>query len=157
MALSKRWLNYYFGFASHAANNSYAERDKVGAAAFKRGRIIATGYNGTCSGHSNICEDPLTGETLPVVAHAEINLLGQLAKSTETTEGVAVFVTRRPCIKCAVALLAAGVSEVHCYDRGNREGTSHLRKHALVVVYDPYSLNIISDILKPVDNTQRGQ
>ena len=135
--MTMRWRSYFFNLAKTAAAHSHCERDKVGAIAVNpQRRVIATGYNGVCSGEPDQCELP-NGDTKPEVAHAEINLIGQLAQSTETTKGVAVYCTRKPCMSCAVALLAAGVHEIHCLNKGTGEGISHLIKHALVCVYDP--------------------
>jgi len=143
--MSNRDKEHFFAFARTAAARSYANRDKVGAAAFKGDRIIATGRNGTCAGHPNVCEDFDTTETLPEVAHAEINLIGQLAQSTETTQGVRVYITRKPCMQCAVALLAAGIHEIHCLNKGSGEGISHLQKHALVAIYQEDSLDQVME------------
>ena len=138
--MNKRWINHHFKFAAVAAEQSKCERDQVGAAAFRDKRIIATGYNGVCAGAlDDMCELD-NGKTRPEVAHAEINLIGQLARSTETSQGLSVFITRQPCMPCAVALLAAGIYDIHCYKRGSGEGVPHLQKHAKVTVYNPFTL-----------------
>lgn len=41
------------------AIKSYAVKAKVGAVLADEGRIVATGYNGTVSGHANICEEEI--------------------------------------------------------------------------------------------------
>lgn len=41
------------------AQQSKAEKLKVGAVLAKEGRVLITGYNGTISGFSNVCEDRL--------------------------------------------------------------------------------------------------
>ena len=131
-----RWPRYYFSIATTVAEHSKCNRDKVGSIATKDRRIIATGYNGLVSGAlDDACECKETGETLPEVAHSEINLLGQLAQSTETTKGIQVWITRKPCLPCAVAILAAGVHELHCLDKGSGDGIPLLTKHALVKIY----------------------
>jgi dCMP deaminase len=51
--------------ALDTAQLSYAEKLKVGAVAVRDGRIIATGYNGTPPGESNVCEILAETRTVP--------------------------------------------------------------------------------------------
>ena len=48
---------YYINVAQLCAQNSYAEKLKVGAIIVKDNQIISDGFNGTPSGLSNKCED----------------------------------------------------------------------------------------------------
>jgi dCMP deaminase len=52
------------------------------------------------------------GKTLPQVIHAEIYALAKLCRSTETSVGATLYCTLSPCIECAKACIAAGISRV---------------------------------------------
>jgi len=49
-------IKYFMNVAKLTANESYSEKLKVGVVAVRENRIVATGYNGTPPGASNICE-----------------------------------------------------------------------------------------------------
>lgn len=106
----------FIEIAKIMAQNSYAERLKVGAVLAKEDRILATGYNGTPSGYTNECEyiDPVTGEkkTKKVVVHAEQNLLCFCAKHGIKTKGCTLYITHSPCIECAKMIASTGIKEV---------------------------------------------
>ena len=125
----------YMDIARRVAQESHAERNKVGAVMVKDGNIISMGYNGTPSGRPNQCEEPqylcnlnedksgcdcpedriacpVTMVTKPEVLHAELNLLAKVARSTSSSEDATVYVTLSPCIECAKQLLQSGVSEI---------------------------------------------
>jgi len=55
--ISKKYDKIMMETAKLFAKQSYCERRQVGAVLAKDGRILATGYNGTISGHDNDCED----------------------------------------------------------------------------------------------------
>lgn len=93
---------------------SKAQRKQVGAVIAKDDRIIATGYNGTLPGQPNNCEDA-QGETLPTVMHAEMNALLFAAKHGLALQGCTVYVTLSPCMACAKAMAAAGITRVAYY------------------------------------------
>jgi len=50
---------YFMNVAQETANLSYCKRRQVGAVLVKDNRIISCGYNGTVSGHKNVCEDEI--------------------------------------------------------------------------------------------------
>lgn len=47
------------------------------------------------------------------VLHAESNALAKIARSTNSSEGAAAFVTHAPCIHCAKMLYQAGINSVY--------------------------------------------
>ena len=124
------------------AEESYCKRKKVGAVISNQGRIVATGYNGTCSGADNSCEEQ-TNETCEKcngsgsidvahgqidcpsclgtgkvhktknnVLHAEMNAISFAAKHGINTNGCTLYVTLSPCIICANLIIQAGIKEV---------------------------------------------
>lgn len=108
---------------------SKARRLKVGAVVVKDDRIISIGYNGTPPGWDNNCEDE-TGfvtdddgnvvdrllKTKPEVLHAEENAIGKLARSHESGDGAAMFLTHAPCAQCAKLILVSGIRQVFYRD-----------------------------------------
>ena len=140
-----RRRKYYLELALTAARASYAQRDQVGCVLVKNDRVIATGFNGTVPGEPNICEGE-DGETLASVLHAEANAVLSVAASNESTRNAIAFVTRAPCLQCAMILIAARIAEVHYIQKGSGEGLDLLKNHALVVPYDQSPTGALLDV-----------
>ena len=51
--------------------------------------------------------------TKPEVLHAETNAIAKLAKSTESGEGAAMFITHAPCLDCAKLVYQSGIDSVY--------------------------------------------
>ena len=145
------------------AQLSHAVRKRVGAVVVKDGRLISIGYNGTPSGWDNCCEDReymdnyaggwLDSDTMwtqwpfvdnegrlynlvtkPEVLHAEANALSKLAKSTESADGAAIFITCSPCFHCAKLIYQSGIKEVYYREEyRDSDGIDFLKKCHLVV------------------------
>ena len=123
------------------AELSHARRLHVGAIVVKDDRIISIGYNGMPAGWENDCEDIVqysddttSLKTKPEVLHAETNAISKLAKSTESGEGAAMFITHSPCLDCAKLIYQSGISSV--YYRNNyrsEEGIEFLKKSSVTV------------------------
>lgn len=110
-----KFKQYFMDVALRTAELSYARRLKVGAVAVRSRRIIACGYNGTPPGEDNNCEYELdTGElvTKENVRHAEDNLIQFAASNGIDLTGCTLYVTNKPCEKCADKIIAAGFSSV---------------------------------------------
>lgn len=93
---------------------SYCTKAKVGAVIAKEGRILATGYNGTVSGHDNCCEIEIDGvlKTSPFTVHAEQNVISYCAKNGISTDGATIYITLSPCQLCAKLIVQAGIKRV---------------------------------------------
>jgi len=52
-------------------------------------------------------------KTKPEVLHSEANCLMKVAKSHNSTEGAALFVTHSPCIECAKLIYQSGINRVY--------------------------------------------
>lgn len=121
--------------AELAAKQSKALKLKVGAAAFRDGRPIVNGYNGTPPGEDNTCEDVIDGQlkTRPEVAHAERNLIDFSARHGIRLEGSTLYITHSPCMDCARAILNVGFSEVFfLHQYRDPTGSEFLRKRGIV-------------------------
>ena len=131
--------------AAIAANQSYAERLKVGALAVKDNRILSVGYNGTPPGDSNECEDWYTqvdkngavttySQTSDNVIHAEMNLIYKMARDGESAKGAELFITHSPCFKCALAIHSVGFSKVYFSNAYRSEaGIEYLKERGVEV------------------------
>ena len=102
----------YMQIAYVWAQNSKAQRQKVGCIIVKDGSIISDGYNGTPSGFDNVCEDP-HGITKKEVLHAESNAIAKLAKSTISSSGSSIFLTLSPCYQCAQLIIQSDIIAVY--------------------------------------------
>lgn len=123
------------------AELSHARRLHVGAIVVKDDRIVSIGYNGMPAGWDNDCEDVIQHsddttslKTKPEVLHAETNAISKLAKSTESGEGAAMFITHSPCLDCAKLIYQSGINRVY-YRNAYRseEGVEFLKKSGVTV------------------------
>lgn len=101
-----RYHEFYMDVAYRSAKLSFAKRRQVGAVLVADNNIVAFGFNGTPTGHDNICEDFITGETLESVIHAEDNII----RKTSWRDWIcaSLYVTKEPCVACANKLLDRG-------------------------------------------------
>ena len=112
-------LQAHLDVAQRYSELSHGRRLKVGAVVVKDDRIISIGYNGTPPGWDNNCEDELPDgslKTKPEVLHAEENAIGKLARSHESGDGAAMFITHAPCAQCAKLILVSGIRQVFYRD-----------------------------------------
>lgn len=116
MRLKPKEIELYLDFAERVSQLSYCNRAKVGAVLVKKNNVISYGYNGTAPGEPNICEDEVTGKTLPNVIHAEDNAIRKCYEEGIDPCFSSIFVTIPPCTRCAEILVAEGVIEVYYRD-----------------------------------------
>lgn len=106
---------YFMEVAELTSKLSYARRNKVGAIIVKNNRILTHGHNGTPVGYDNNCENENSDGTLTTkdeVIHAEANALYYCAKYGISTDGATLYVTMSPCVKCAQAIIQAGIKNI---------------------------------------------
>ena len=127
--MKEKFIDAHMKAAEVYAQLSSAKRLQVGCVVVKDNTIIGIGYNGMPSGWTNDCEevvdvdpsDPrydfnnFTKElkTKPEVLHAETNAIAKIARSTNSSDGAALFVTHAPCLDCAKIIHQAGINSVY--------------------------------------------
>jgi dCMP deaminase len=125
--MKPRLLQAYMKTAETFAELSHARRLHVGAIVVKDDRIISIGYNGMPAGWDNDCEDEVLDsysgfegavhstrlKTKPEVLHAESNAISKLARSSESGEGAAMFITHAPCMDCSKLIYQSGIRSVY--------------------------------------------
>ena len=114
--MKKKYIDAHMKAAEVYAQLSSAKRLQVGCVVVKDNTIIGIGYNGMPSGWTNDCEIELgNGETKtkPEVLHAETNAIAKIARSTNSSDGAALFVTHAPCLDCAKIIHQAGINSVY--------------------------------------------
>jgi dCMP deaminase len=125
--MKPRLLQAYMKTAETFAELSHARRLHVGAIVVKDDRIISIGYNGMPAGWDNNCEDEVLDsysgfegavhstrlKTKPEVLHAESNCISKLARSSESGEGAAMFITHAPCMDCSKLIYQSGIRSVY--------------------------------------------
>ncbi len=106
------WVEYYMGFAQHAALKA-KHTTKVGAILVgPDGEIRLTGYNGTPRGVEDTPERTSGPDRHRWHSHAEANLIAFAAREGIRTSGCTVYVTHHPCASCARTLIQAGVKKI---------------------------------------------
>ena len=114
--MKKKYIDAHMKAAEVYSQLSSAKRLQVGCVVVKDNTIIGIGYNGMPSGWTNDCEIELgNGETKtkPEVLHAETNAIAKIARSTNSSDGAALFVTHAPCLDCAKIIHQAGINSVY--------------------------------------------
>ena len=118
--MKPKFIEAYMDVAERFAQLSSAVRLQVGAIVVKDDRIISIGYNGMPSGWDNVCEeishwmsDVPQLKTKAEVIHAESNAIAKLAKSSESGDGSAIFITHSPCLDCAKMIYQSGIKQVY--------------------------------------------
>lgn len=73
-------------------------------------------------------------KTKPEVLHAETNAISKLAKSNESGDGAAIFITHSPCLDCAKLIYQSGINSVF-YRSSYRsdDGVEFLKKSGVSV------------------------
>ena len=143
--MKEKFIDAYMDVAERFAQLSSAKRLNVGAIVVKDDRIISIGYNGMPSGWDNVCEEEVITEyeshtdsvlvTKPEVLHAESNAIAKLARSSESGEGAAIFITHAPCIDCAKLIYQSGIATVYYKnDYRSTQGIEFLTKSGIKIV-----------------------
>jgi len=132
--MKEKFIDAHMKAAEVYSQLSSAKRLQVGCVVVKDNTIIGIGYNGMPSGWTNDCEVEAIGEvmlktdeighsypleyktvlkTKPEVLHAETNSIAKIARSTNSSDGAALFVTHAPCLDCAKIIHQAGINSVY--------------------------------------------
>lgn len=97
------------------AERATCPRKHVGVVIVREGKVIATGYNGAPSGlphcESVGCDVDAAGHCTRAV-HAEMNAILQCALHGVSTRGAWLYTTLSPCMRCAMAIINAGIAGV---------------------------------------------
>lgn len=73
-------------------------------------------------------------KTKPEVLHAETNAISKLAKSNESGNGAAMFITHSPCLDCAKLIYQSGINRVYYRNSYRSEdGVEFLKKSGVTV------------------------
>ena len=137
--MKQKFVDAHMAAAEVYSRLSTAKRLQVGCVVVKDNTIIGIGYNGMPSGWDNNCEDEIIVEedekfikglkTKPEVLHAETNALAKIAKSTNSSDGAAMFITHAPCIDCAKLVYQSGINSVYYRNSyKNTDGLDFLKK-----------------------------
>jgi len=109
--MNERMKNFYMIVADDCATMSRALRLQVGAVIVNNNNIISFSWNGMPSGWDNVCEH--NNKSRPEVIHAESNAIAKLARSSESGEDSAIFITHSPCLDCAKMIYQSGITQVY--------------------------------------------
>lgn len=108
------WDEVAIDLAFSVARRGTCDRSQVGCVLTVNNRTIATGYNGAVAGAPH-CDDVghlMEGASCVRTVHAEANAIADCARRGVATEGSTAYVTRIPCVACALLLVSAGVVRV---------------------------------------------
>ncbi|KAK9467288.1 cytidine deaminase-like protein [Lipomyces arxii] len=119
--LRPSWDAYFMELANLAARRSNCMKRRVGCVLVKKGRVIATGYNGTPRGVTNCndggCERCNSGGSdghslgTCLCLHAEENALMEAGRERIANESV-LYCNTCPCLTCSIKIVQMGLKEV---------------------------------------------
>lgn len=122
------------GVAGLLADRSTCTRGAVGCViADERGHILSTGYNGAPAGAPHCTEVGclIEGGHCVRAVHAEVNAVAAAARHGIPLGRAWAYCTVRPCLRCAYALIGAGVWAIlYHHPTGSEEGTADEVKEA---------------------------
>jgi dCMP deaminase len=73
-------------------------------------------------------------KTKPEVLHAESNAIAKLAKSNDSGDGAALFVTHAPCMECAKLIYQSGIRHVYYNEEyRDKSGINFLKQSGIEV------------------------
>lgn len=108
-----KWDQRFYSLAKEAETWSKDPKCKVGAALVSPDRReFAFGYNGLPAGLKD--SEVRLGTSslkLKLTVHAEVNAI---LNARRDLTGWVMYCTKAPCIDCALAIIQAGVAELHC-------------------------------------------
>ena len=141
MADQKALDETYMATAMLHARLSKAIRAQVGAVLVTSQGVTLTGYNGTPTGLSNLCEDTHWDAnhgdylvTKPEVIHAELNCILKAAREGVSCIDATMYVTLSPCVPCAAMMIQAGITRLVYKDTYRiQDGTDLLQRAGIVV------------------------
>ena len=136
----------YMDIAWRVAERSQDLTHKVGCVIANGEDILAYGWNGMPEGMGNEMEYPemtrhecgclyLKMRTRPEVAHAELNALSKLTRSTRSALFATLYTTMSPCLRCALQIHKSGIVAVIYDEEFTKDlaGLQFLRDRGLVV------------------------
>lgn len=140
------WNDYFMSIAEITSLRSTCSKLNVGAAITCKGRLVATGYNGSSTNEKHCIDEgcyEVNGHCLRTI-HAEMNAIVNCAKQGVKLEGSKLYVTHYPCIRCMPLIIQAGIKEIYyLYDYHNNDYAQYLADLANVKIHKLQSkLNI---------------
>ena len=128
----RRMDSLYIDLAVRIGKMSHSTRANVGGVLVKDNNIISFGWNGTPNGFPNKCEGD-DGKTLPIVVHAEQNIMSKIARNSGGAAGATMYLTLSPCFECAKLIMQGGVARVvYLEEYNNIEPIAFLRAAGVI-------------------------
>ena len=112
--MNKAHDDYFMTEAQNIAKHGTCDRARVGCILARDGWSIGFGFNSapinspTCNEVGHLMHDDHCVRT----THAEIEALANAAHQENSTIGATAYVTHAPCIGCAHALIAHGITRI---------------------------------------------
>jgi dCMP deaminase len=111
------WDETFFAVVDAMARRSTCPRLAVGCVIVNDDRqVLVTGYNGAPRGLEHCCDvgcHVVDNHCLRAV-HSEANAIAQAARVGVSLRSATLYVSRRPCTRCALLIAQVGIKEVVC-------------------------------------------
>ena len=108
------WDEYFMSMAHFVSTRSKDRSTHIGAVIVgKNNEVISTGMNGFVRGANDFLEERQERpEKYFWMEHAERNAIYNAARNGFKLEGSRIYVTAKPCMDCARAIVQCGIKEV---------------------------------------------
>src|SRR3989344_407657 len=105
------WDEYFLKLAMMASERSTCPRMHCGCVLVRNNNVLATGYNGSLTGHPHCEEEGCLVEDNHCIRtnHAEANAIAQAASNGHIVTGATAYITNMSCTNCAKLLIASGI------------------------------------------------
>jgi dCMP deaminase len=122
------------------ADESTCARLKVGSILVKNTRVLSHGFNGVPSGLEHCEDQDWTGRdhhrwSHENEIHSELNSIAYAARQGIATDGCILYTTHSPCLNCAKAIAAAGITVVYYLEEYDREDSLDFLKRCGIKTY----------------------
>jgi dCMP deaminase len=132
---------YFMDLARMTARRATCPRKNVGAVITQDDRQIASGYNGAPAGLPHCTDvgcdmrDVHGKQSCVRTTHAEVNAIATAARMGSATKGATMYCTLSPCLACAKAIVAAGITRVVWADQySDNDGIELLKEAGIALV-----------------------
>ena len=137
----------YLEMAHLMSKRSTCGRLQVGCIITYNNRIISSGYNGPLPHESQcqgVCNVSLACER---AVHAEANAIYAAARAGVSLQGATIYCTHSPCMKCAEAIVQAGIAYVkYVHDYRDQRCLDRLKSAGIEVEKYEGTLSYTEDI-----------
>lgn len=110
--MSNKYDHLYMDIALRVAQESYAQRLKVGCCILTENGGLYIGMNGTLPNFPNICEHEDGSTNEDYTSHSEQNALYKMLREGVSAKNATIYISHSPCAMCTKMIVSSGIKRV---------------------------------------------